>query len=152
MDVVAAFKDTSPYLLLSTSKCVPTICLTGIRANCHLRFPSTAQELSSRQIQASSDVLETTKNFLNGCPSDTYIIVSQPTVHADDLFNSRAIPHLRQAMSNRNMRTKIGISEMVGQVDPEYLKQYLVSNCQAGFISLDGSSILNPFTSFTIKR
>ena len=142
--VAAAFKDTSPYLLLSTSKCAPFPFYAGIAANCHLRFPSTSQGPSSRQIQASSDVLEATKNFLNACPSDTYIIVSQPTVHADDLSNSRAVPHLRKAMSNKNMKTKFGISEVVGQVDPEDLKDYLVSNCQAAFIALDGSSKLNP--------
>lgn len=45
-------------------------------------------------------------------------------------------------MSNKNMRTKFGISEVVGQVDPEDLKAYLVSNCQAAIIVLDGSSKL----------
>jgi hypothetical protein len=88
-------------------------------------------------------VLENTKNFLDACPSDTYIIVSQPTINVEDLSNFRAVPYLRKAMSNKNMRTKIGISEVVGQVDPEYLKDYLVSNCQAAFISLDGSSKLS---------
>lgn len=89
-------------------------------------------------------MLETTKGFLNACPSDTYIIVSQPTVHADDLSNSIAVPHLRKAMLDKKLRTKLGISEVVGEVNPEELKDYLVSNCQTAFIDLDGSSKLNP--------
>jgi hypothetical protein len=144
--VAAAFKDTSPYLLLSTSKCALSSLEAGIRANRHLRFPSTSQEPSSRQIQASSDVIDANKNFLNACLSDTYIIVSQPTVHVDDLSNSRAVPHLREAMSDKKLRTKFGISEVVGEVNPEELKDYLVSNCQAAFIDLDGSSKLKTFT------
>jgi hypothetical protein len=43
-------------------------------------------------------------------------------------------------MSNENLRTKISISEVFGELDPEQVKDYLVSNCQAAFISLDGSS------------
>jgi len=70
-------------------------------------------------------------------------MVSQPTVHADDFSNSRAVPHLRKAMSDKKLRTKLGISEVVGEVNPEELKDYLVSNCQSAFIALDGSSKLN---------
>jgi hypothetical protein len=65
-------------------------------------------------------------------------------VHADDLSNSRAVPHLRKAISDKKLRTKFGISEVVGEVNPEELKDYLVLNCQAAFIHLDGSSNLNP--------
>jgi hypothetical protein len=47
-------------------------------------------------------------------------------------------------MSDKKLRTKFGVSEVVGEVNPEELKDYLVSNCQAAFIALDGSSKLNP--------
>jgi hypothetical protein len=54
-------------------------------------------------------------------------------------------------MSSTSMRTKFGVSEVVGLVDPEYLKDYLASNCQAVFISLDGSSKSNLYKSFHSK-
>jgi hypothetical protein len=61
-------------------------------------------------------------------------------VHADDLSNSKAVPNLRKVMSDNKLKTKIGVSEVFGELSPEELKDYLVSNCQAAFISLDESS------------
>jgi hypothetical protein len=139
---VAAFRDTSPYILLSTSKCARFPLKAGQKANYLRRIPSSFQERSTGQVQDSYDVVEDTKAFLSACPSDTYIIISQPALHSDDL-SSKAIPYLWRAMSSNNMRIRIGISDVVGQVDPENIKNYLVSHCSAGFISLDGSSKLN---------
>lgn len=141
--VATAFKDASPYLLLSTAECALFPFEADIQAKYYTRPPPALQESSSRQIQASADILEATKNFLNACPSDTYIIVRQPMVHAEDLSNTKAVPNLRRAMSNKSLRTKFSISEVVGEIDPEEMKDYLVSNCQAGFISVDGSSIVD---------
>lgn len=63
-------------------------------------------------------------------------------VRADDFSNSRAVPNLRKAISSKDLRTKLSISEVFGELDPDELKNYLVSTCQAAVISLDGSSKL----------
>ncbi|POS86168.1 hypothetical protein EPUL_001576 [Erysiphe pulchra] len=111
---VQAFRDTSPFLLLSTN-------------------PSSEQikQFSIEQLKSRSQVLETCKSFLSECPSDTYFILTHPSISAENL--SKNASHLSQALKNLEFPTKILIRETVGLQtnDGERLATYLEEKCES---------------------
>ncbi|KAL8836328.1 MAG: hypothetical protein Q9176_006389 [Flavoplaca citrina] len=79
-----AFTDTSPFFMFSTSE------LLAI----------------SPQLAAASTVQETITSQLSKCPSDTYVVVTQPGVHAEDYSDRYAAPHLRRKISGEDERIR----------------------------------------------
>ncbi|KAG0645395.1 big1 [Hyphodiscus hymeniophilus] len=92
-----AFKDTSPFLLFSNSPLTKD--LSGV---------------SATQLQSSSAVLETTKSFVQDCPSELYYIISQPSLSSLDLSSPDSIPHLRRALTNPAVLSRYSVAEVVG--------------------------------------
>jgi|HubBroStandDraft_4_1064222.scaffolds.fasta_scaffold371074_1 hypothetical protein len=135
LTAVTAFKNTSPYLLFSTSECVvfPRLDIT---ANTYSRPPN-ANEASSRQLQSAANVLRITKEFLSGCPSDIYVIISQPNLNVADFSSSTALPRLQRFVSRNSVKTKIRVSEVIGELSTRDLEDYLESHCGATVIEAD---------------
>ncbi|KAH6606322.1 er big1 [Trichoderma cornu-damae] len=108
---VNAFTDSSPWVFLSTSPF--------------------AKALSADQIQSSSSVLSYTKDVLSVCPTDRYLIVSQPGLNAADLRGSNgcAMPHLCQAVEDRRVNGKAIVSEVIGDLSDADLSDYIKSVC-----------------------
>jgi len=116
-----AFKDTSPFVLFSTSE-----------------IPSTFDAPSYRQLEHSRDVLRKTKDLLSSCPSDQYIIVSQPGVHATDFATSKSTAVLfRKAFEREKIGTRTNVPEVVGEIDAEDLQNYIQSHCDADVVRVD---------------
>ncbi|EHK50513.1 hypothetical protein TRIATDRAFT_232811 [Trichoderma atroviride IMI 206040] len=106
-----AFRDSSPWILLSTSPF--------------------AKAPSANQIQSSSSVLSFAKDVLSTCPTDRYLIVSQPGLNAADLRRSTgcAMPHLCQAVEDSRINGKAIVSEVVGDLAGANLSEFIKSAC-----------------------
>lgn len=79
---------------------------------------------------------------LSQCPSDTYVIVSQPGVDAEDYKSGAAAPRLRRRMlsSDHTIRSSFSVSDVLGEVDPDMLMAEVEDKCEASLLSVDASS------------
>lgn len=94
-------------------------------------FLSFATALSADQIQTSSSVLGFTRDALSKCPTDRYLIVSQPGLNTEDIRRSNgcALPHLCQAVDDKRIKGKAIVSEVVGDLADADLSDYIESVC-----------------------
>jgi hypothetical protein len=111
--VSQAFRDTSPFILFSSSP-----------------VPAALQDALTEQLQSSTNVLRATREFLSTCPSDIYVIISQPNANAAD-YSHGSVPYLQRAMSNEGVQTKFSLSEVVGLEDgiADDLADYVSEKC-----------------------
>ncbi|KAL8645413.1 MAG: hypothetical protein Q9226_007318 [Calogaya cf. arnoldii] len=121
-----AFTDTSPLFMFSTSELLT----------------------SAPQIASASTVQETIISQFSKCPSDTYIIVSQPGVHAEDYSDRYAAPHLRRKVSGEDerIRSTMSVTDVLGQVNAEEIVASVEERCGAALLRIDAST-----GSFTIN-
>lgn len=112
----AAFSDSSPLVLFSTSK---------------LSIP--AGEAS--QLQSTTRALHTTHDILASCPTSRYVLISQPNVHASDLRNPQSgvchSANLCAAVDDRAVRGRFDVAEVVGDDDisTDALSSYIKAAC-----------------------
>lgn len=59
------------------------------------------------------------------------MIVSQPNANAADYSSSRAVPNLRRAMTSTNVKTRASVTEVVGEIDPQEIQNFITSKCDA---------------------
>src|SRR5690554_2040428 len=93
-----AFTDTSPFVLLSTAQFVVPALARSLEEQRH----RLTRAISNRypdgpiqdQLQTSSQVESTAKDFLSSCPTDRYLVVLQPNLSPDELrgANSQSAP------------------------------------------------------------
>jgi hypothetical protein len=97
---------------------------------------------SSPQIASASSVYDTISKGLESCPSDIYVIVSQPGVSSMDYQSSDATSYLRKFVSgeNKHIRSSFTVSEVLGAIDTSALASALEKRCGAGLLSVDASS------------
>ncbi|KAJ5902302.1 BIG/ATPase V1 complex subunit S1 [Penicillium taxi] len=117
---VDAFKDTSPFFLASTSE---------VLAN-------------SAYIKSGASVLEEVSSSLSSCPSDYYVVVSQPGVHSSDFSTRKSAPRLGTKMlgKDKSIRSKMSVTEVSGLVDDRQIKRLLEDKCKAQTTSINGAS------------
>ncbi|KAI9158785.1 hypothetical protein HJFPF1_06783 [Paramyrothecium foliicola] len=107
-----AFSDSTPFVLLSTST-----------------FDNAPD---SNKIQTSSSVLKFARDVLAKCPTERYLLVSQPGVNAADLRRSDgcAMPHLCKAVEDSRVHGKYSVAEVVGDVNGKGLAEYIGTACE----------------------
>ncbi|KAL8724710.1 MAG: hypothetical protein Q9166_007798 [cf. Caloplaca sp. 2 TL-2023] len=115
-----AFRDTSPFFMFSTSELLT----------------------STSQISTASTIQDTIKSQLSICPSDTYIVVTQPGVHAEDYSDRYAAPHLRRKVLGEDERVEstMSVTDVVGKVDAEALVDAMKDDCGAALLRVDAST------------
>jgi hypothetical protein len=145
-------QDRSYRLRRNSGWCVPRhlsiLLLLVVRVRCCYlpeSIPSGAnlkQIISSPQIVTASSLIETLSTNLEKCPSDTYVIVSQPRANAADFAVARSAPHLRKRISgdNENVRSSLSVTDVLGVVDTDLIQSSLEEKCQAGLMTVDASS------------
>jgi len=101
---VQAFKDTSPFLLFSSSP-LPQSSL-----------PQSLQEALTQKLQSKHQIMENAKEFLSGCPSEVYFVVEQPDVSAAEL---RWSPFLKELSADKGLKTAVMVNEVVGMMGGE---------------------------------
>ncbi|KAK2598960.1 hypothetical protein QQS21_005565 [Conoideocrella luteorostrata] len=106
-----AFTDSSPWVLLSTSK--------------------TSQSPSSNQIQTSDEAIKFTNEFLSGCPTDRYLIVTQPGINAADFWQADgcAMPSLCKAVKDARVKGRYTVAEVVGDVTSARFREHIKASC-----------------------
>jgi hypothetical protein len=118
--LVNAFKDTSPFFFFSTSDIL----------------------VSSPQIVSGPSINKEIALRLEACPSDIYVIVSQPGVNAVDFQGSVSAPHLRRKLSgdDRNIRSSLMVSDVIGKFDSTNLRRIVEEKCGATPLKIDAST------------
>lgn len=92
-----------------------------------IRIP---QASNPNQIQTSSDVIKFTKNVLSECPTDRYLIVTQPGINAADLdHRDCAMPHFCKAVDDSRLMGKYTVAEVVGDVTNAELDEHIKLSC-----------------------
>ncbi|KAG6003874.1 hypothetical protein E4U21_001622 [Claviceps maximensis] len=106
-----AFSDSSPWVLLSTAKI--------------------EQPQNVNQLQKGSEVISFTEKFLAECPTDQYLIITQPGINAADFWtrDGCAMPHLCQAVKDSRVQGKYTVSEVVGDVTASGFVHHIKASC-----------------------
>jgi hypothetical protein len=117
---VDAFRDTSPFFLASTSEVLT----------------------NSAYIKAGTSLLKDLSSSLSTCPSDYYVVVSQPGVHSSDFSTRKSAPRLGAKMLGKDkaIRSKMSVDEVTGLLDITEIKSILTEKCKAQTTAIDGSS------------
>ncbi|KAG9528879.1 BIG1-domain-containing protein, partial [Aureobasidium melanogenum] len=118
-----AFKDASPFILYSTGQ------LDAKDANVNV--------ISAQSLQ------ESVEHQLKGCPSNTYVVVSQPGISTNDLTVSKSTPHLRRRLSGKddNVKSNFAAKNVVGDVDGMALVAFITRECHTkSTLLLDGEN------------
>ena len=70
---------------------------------------------SSPQIVKSASLSKIINEAFQKCPSDTYVVVSQPAVNAADYHGPEAAPRLGRNIrgENKNIRSSLMVSDVV---------------------------------------
>ncbi|KAI5924756.1 BIG/ATPase V1 complex, subunit S1 [Camillea tinctor] len=115
-----AFSDSSPFILFSTAK-----------------IPSANHD--HPQLQSSAQVLSSTKQLLSSCPTDRYVLVSQPGLNAARHLRSRdAVPRLSSALDAA--ATRYSVAEVVDDVDSDLVRsvaRYIRETCGVPASAID---------------
>ena len=98
--------------------------------------------LSSPRITSASSLARTLIAQLEKCPSDNYVIVSQPGVNVADYSNPHSAPHLKQMTSgeDKNIRSSLIITDMMGAIDADEFVRAVEDKCGAVLLRVDASS------------
>ncbi|MCJ1402145.1 hypothetical protein MMC11_005364 [Xylographa trunciseda] len=117
---VNAFDNTSPFVFFSTSEILA----------------------SSPQITTATSLSTIINSELAKCPSDIYIIVSQPGATAGDYRSKNSTPYLRRYISgeDKHVRSSFTISDVLGEIDTAAFSNTLEQQCGAGTLSIDAST------------
>ncbi|KAI1319878.1 BIG1-domain-containing protein [Xylariaceae sp. FL0255] len=103
-----AFADSSPLIVFSTAK------LT--------------QPPNQSQLQSSSKVLASTKELLSSCPTDHYLLVSQPNLNAAHLSSKVAVPKLSESLDSAT--SSYSIAEVLGaELNLKSIGAYIRDTC-----------------------
>ncbi|KAK2755498.1 hypothetical protein FQN54_006435 [Arachnomyces sp. PD_36] len=115
-----AFKDTSPFFFFSSSEILS----------------------STSQIRSASSLSDDLVSKLGSCPSDFYVLVSQPGVHAVDYSRRTSSPLLREKVlgNDENIGSSFMVNEVLGGVDGGRIQDTLVKKCGAQTTELDAST------------
>ncbi|RMZ80647.1 hypothetical protein DV738_g2630, partial [Chaetothyriales sp. CBS 135597] len=127
VSTASAYLDTSPFFMFSTSEL-----LNGATKI------STAEAVTSEISQS-----------LSRCPSDYYILVSQPGVTTDDYRSRRTSSSLSQYVAGKtggdssvsnNIRSSLSIPEVIGTVDVSALAKEVAQACEIAQVDIDATA------------
>ncbi|KAL6233738.1 hypothetical protein BDW75DRAFT_214204 [Aspergillus navahoensis] len=116
----SAFRDTSPFFLASTSEILST----------------------PAQLKSATALLDELSIKLSACPSDYYVIASQPGVHSTDFATGKSAPRLGAKMTGEDeaIRSTIIVNEVVGVLETKQVQDILETKCGTETTFIDASS------------
>lgn len=100
------------------------------RAACTDKAPSPrlSRPISQDQLQSSSRVLESTKQLLESCPTNHYLLVSQPNLNAGHLSSKAAVPKLSDSLGHA--ASSYSVAEIAGELDMKSIATYIREKCE----------------------
>lgn len=98
--------------------------------------------IPSSQIASAASITAKLTSQLEKCPSDTYVVISQPGVGAADYGSRFSSPHLRKRIAGEDekVRSSFTVADVSGEIDPSELVRVIEKKCGAGLMSVDASS------------
>ena len=82
---------------------------------------------------------------LQSCPTENYLVVSQPGVSVDDFSTSRNTPLLRDRLSTTNAgQTSIQVRDVLDRLDTSAIVQHLAKACSRSTQNIDTTSMVIP--------
>ncbi|KAK9369098.1 BIG/ATPase V1 complex, subunit S1 [Lipomyces kononenkoae] len=124
LSAVYAFEDTSPLMLLSSK-----------------RVPVVHDHLSSAAITSSEHFHDLARKLVSEFAASTYILVSQPGLHASDFSATTAdatTPHLRKLY--QQAETAYAVRNAHGAFDMAGIEKHIVDTWGADTIVIDAAS------------
>lgn len=98
---------------------------------------------SATKLSRGEAITSEISSTLSHCPSDHYVLISQPGVTASDYASRKATPALAQRLSSKdqhNIRSSVSVPEVKGEVDVARWEQTLKKECGAEVLHVDASS------------
>ncbi|KAK0642306.1 Protein BIG1 [Lasiodiplodia hormozganensis] len=121
ISAAAAFQGTSPLFVVSSSPAIP--------------------DFASKNILSAAAAAQSVEQLLAGCPSETYVVVSQPGVSSTDFEHKWSAPWLRSKFRNTDASITTGsINEVVGGTDADDVANYVQRQCKAARMNVDASN------------
>lgn len=79
---------------------------------------------------------------MSSCPSDTYIIISQPGIAASDFAASTSSPNLRHYLNKTNGVQESWVTpEVAGVLDAKSIEKQVEEQCKADVLRIDATSM-----------
>ena len=97
---------------------------------------------SSPQIAKAASLSQSVGSELQKCPSDIYVVVTQPSVSATDYSGQHSSPHLKRWVSgeDKRIRSSFTVANVLGDMDKVGFTEILETKCGAGTLNVDASS------------
>ena len=92
------------------------------------------------QLQSSHSVTLLASSVLIGCPTEHYLFVSQPNLHASHLASSQSAPRLQKALASPKVGGTVSVAQVAGAVDVKALSAIVKEACLhagKGAVSVD---------------
>ncbi|GMG49831.1 unnamed protein product [Aspergillus oryzae var. brunneus] len=138
-----AFRDTSPFFLASTSEYVLAAVIPIVAGSSSKnQLTSSFRILStSSQLKTAPSLLDDLSSKLSSCPSDYYVIASQPGVHSTDFATRKSAPRLGAKMTGKDktIRSTATVNEVVGVLEAKQIQSIIEKECGAQTTVIDGS-------------
>ena len=98
--------------------------------------------ISSPRIVSEASISKALTLELQKCPSDVYVVISQPGINAADFQDPFSAPHLRQKLmgEDQNIQSSLVVSDVVGKFDSANISSMVQGNCGASLLEVDASS------------
>ena len=99
-------------------------------------------QLDIPHIVDATSLSRSIESQLGSCPSDTYVLVSQPGATTLDYRNGVSMPQMRAKFLGREGKkgSSRAVENVVGNIDIESLSRLLQQKCNAGVTRVDASS------------
>jgi hypothetical protein len=96
---------------------------------------------ASAQLKSATSLLDDLSTTLSTCPSDYYVIASQPGVHATDFSARASAPRLAAKLTGQDeaIRSATIINEVAGVLETKQIRNILESGCGAQTMVIDAS-------------
>jgi hypothetical protein len=88
-------------------------------------------EAPNTNVASAQTLKKSIEHQLKDCPSNTYVVVSQPGVSPNDLSVSKSTPHLRRRLSSHDAKVKslYTVKNVVGDVNAMSLVGMVEASC-----------------------
>ena len=96
----------------------------------------------NQHILSAVSLQKSIESQLRACPSDSYVLVSQPGASTEGYTNANPVPHMRAKLSGseEKIRSRIIVDAVHGNIDVHSMSTLLQEKCGAAPMRIDASS------------
>ena len=96
----------------------------------------------NKHILSATSIQKSIESQLTACPSDSYVLVSQPGAATEGYANANPVPHMRAKLSgsDEKIHSRIIVDAVHGDIDVHSMSTLLQEKCGAAPMRIDASS------------